>query len=318
MHCYESSSRDAMTEPVRPPRLRPGQHIRVVAPAGRVNGAKLRQSVEEIRGLGYTVSLGPHTEAGFGYWAAGDGERAHDLNQALGDPSVDAIFFARGGYGAMRILDLVDWERWRRRPKILLGYSDCTALFSSLYRHVGGVGFHGPVVESGDWAGDNGARAFRVLTGAVGRLHREPMISVTGLNNEVVGTLMGGNLSLVAALLATRHAWPFQPSTPTILYLEEVGEAPYRLDRLLVHCRMAGVWDGVSAVIFGEAWGCTRPSPGSGFSAEEVIAAELSRLAIPTFVGLPAGHGPTKETLPMGARVRIRDRWLELLEPAVT
>lgn len=309
-----------MIEPVKPPRLRPGQHIRVVAPAGRVDGVKLRHAVEEIRGLGYTVSLGPHVETGFGYWAAGDAERAHDLNQAIRDPEVDAVFFARGGYGAMRILDDLEWSWWRRRPKILLGYSDCTALLASLYRHEGGIGFHGPVVESGDWSGANGQRALRLLNGESGRLHQDPLISVNGVMSPTggtTGTLMGGNLSLVAALLATGHSWPFNIEHPVVLYLEDVGEAPYRLDRLLVQCRLAGVFERVSAVIFGEAWQCDAASERPGFSADEVIASELSRLKVPAFVGLPAGHGPHKETLPMGARVRLQDHWLELLEPAV-
>jgi muramoyltetrapeptide carboxypeptidase len=288
---------------VWPPGLREGGHIRVVAPAGRL-GEGLEASAQWFRRLGYQVSFGTHISAGHGYLSAQDAARADDLNQAIQDPAVDAILAARGGYGSMRILPAINWASWRHRPRLFLGFSDCTAILAALVERAGLVALHGPMfLDTAGWTGDSGIWALKALRREGGPLHPDPMTSIGRVDGEgIEGRLIGGNLSLVAALLGTPWSWKFSGS---LLYLEEVGEAPYRVDRLLMQLRLAGVFDQVRAVIFGEAWGCEGPPGRAGFSVETVIAEALGNLAIPAWVGLPAGHGPFKVTLPMGAVVRI-------------
>jgi muramoyltetrapeptide carboxypeptidase len=305
-----------MPRVARPPRLSPGGQIRVVAPAGRVQRERLLASTAWFRARGYRVSWGRHLGRGYGYFDASDGERAADFNEALHDPDVDAIFAARGGYGSMRILPLIDWAYWARHPRIFLGYSDCTAILAGLLRYGRQVGFHGPVMESTGWAGPNADWCLRWLSGDAGWLHPMPMTLVNGRAGDgLTGHLIGGNLTLVAALLGTPWAWPIGPNA--ILYLEEVSEAPYRVDRLLSQLALAGVLDRVGAVIFGQAWQCTGPADRPGFTVDQVIAEHLSRLKVPAYVHVPSGHGPFQVTLPMGAAVLLEKGRLRLTEPAV-
>ena len=302
-------------DPVRPPQLRRGDRIRVVAPASAVDARAVERGAQDLRAAGYDVVIGRRVMGRFDYFSASDGERAADFNDAIYDPDARVILAARGGYGATRILPWIDWDAWRRHPRAFLGYSDCTAILAGLAR-AGLVGFHGPVLESGGWAEASGAWCLPWLEGAVGPLHPDPLVQLSGVSGEgFSGILAGGNLTLLSHLVGTRWEWPWDMHT--LLVLEEVGEAPYRIDRMLTGLEAAGVWERVGAVVVGRLSRCDA-ADGRGPTAEDVVVERLSRLRIPVYSALPSGHGGFQVTLPMGARVVLRHGRLWLPEPAVT
>ena len=289
---------------ITPPALRPGDRVAVVAPSGPAEEALLRRGLERLAGR-YAVTLVGELLGRTGYLAAPDAVRADAVNAALRDPDVRAIFCARGGYGALRILPALDAEALRRDPKPLVGLSDVTALLAwALAQGVGAV--HGPVVTQlaalpdEDWEAliaalerpDAPARV-------VGR--PDPAGGAAG-----VGRLVGGNLSLLAALSGTPWAVPLSGA---ILLLEDVGERPYRIDRLLTQLGLqpgpAGL-AGVHGVAVGELLSCEPPddrSPG----AAEVVASRLGDLAPgrPVVMDLPFGHGRRNRPFPLGRLARL-------------
>ncbi|MCL6580401.1 MAG: LD-carboxypeptidase [Firmicutes bacterium] len=330
--------RTAGAAPVKPPVLRPGDRVAVVAPAGPATPDVLAAGLKVLESLGLRVTLGRHVEARNGYLAGPDEARAEDLARALGDPDVRGVFFARGGYGSMRILPLVDLSVLKRDPKVIVGSSDVTALHLAVQRAAGLVTFHGPNVESlgrgvTRFTLDCLARA--VMTAApldvlpLPEGWPPPKVLSPG---RATGVLAGGNLSLVAALLGT----PYEPDTRgRVLVLEDVGERPYRVDRLLTQLRLAGKLDRTAAVALGEFVDCRDPEesgapgrarPETGLGPEMslgsetgpaslpgelpptvdgVLADRLAGLGVPVISGLPCGHGLQKWTLPLGVTATL-------------
>lgn len=302
---------------IRPPALRPGTRVALVAAAGPLPQGGVDRAIERVASLGWEPVAGEFCRCRTGYLAGTDTERAADLNRALRDPSIGAVWFLRGGYGTMRILDALDWDALARHPKALIGYSDNTAVHLAAHR-AGVVGFHGPhphALEFPDFARDE---LLRVLTVA------EPAgvlpFPVEGGRAETLaggvaeGPLLGGNLSLLSATLGTPFA--IRPEG-AILFIEEVGEHPYRLDRLLSHLRLAGVLSAVAGIAVG---GITEsPEIDGAPTAAEVVREALGGLGIPVATGFPFGHFDDSWTLPMGVRARLDADagTLALLEPAV-
>lgn len=261
--------------------------------------------------MGLRVRLGRHVTARAGYLAGGDAERAADLMDMFRDPAVRAIFCVRGGYGSSRLLPEMDFAVIRENPKILVGFSDITSLLLALHTMAGLVTFHGPMLAGDPATGwtefteDWLRRALfapmplGLLTGLPGA---PPPVTIHG--GRAGGALAGGNLSLVAASLGT----PYQPDTRgKILFLEEVGEAPYRIDRMLTQLRNAGVFDGVAGILVGECVGCGTAAapPDSGLEpppVEAVLRDRLGGLGVPVLYGLAVGHGRHLATLPLGVR----------------
>lgn len=303
---------------IRPPALRPGTRVALVAAAGPLPAGGVDRAIDRVASLGWEPVAGEFCRCRTGYLAGTDKERAADLNRALRDPSIGAVWFLRGGYGTMRILDALDWDALARHPKALIGYSDNTAVHLAAQR-AGVVGFHGPhphAPEFPDFARDE---LLRVLTVP------EPAgvlpFPVAGRRAETLaggvaeGPLLGGNLSLLSATLGTPFA--IRPEG-AILFIEEVGEHPYRLDRLLSHLRLAGVLSAVAGIAVG---GITESPVMEGApTAEEVVRDALGGLGIPVATGFPFGHFDDSWTLPMGVRARLDADagTLALLEPAVT
>ncbi len=302
---------------IRPPTLRPGSRVALVAAAGPIPQGGVDRAVERVRALGWEPVAGQHCRGRAGYLSGSDAERAADLNGALRDPSIDAVWFLRGGYGTMRILDAVDWPALARHPKALIGYSDNTAVHLAA-NAVGVVAFHGPHPHPPafpDFARDG---LLRVLTST------EPagvLPSAAGGRAETLrggvaeGPLVGGNLSLLSATMGTPYA--VQPEG-AILFLEEVGEQPYRLDRLMAHLRLAGVLDAVAGIAVG---GVTEtPGDDGDALARAVVQDALGGLDVPVAIGLPFGHFDDNWTLPVGVRARLDADagTLALLEPAVS
>ena len=272
--------------------------------------------------------LAPHAGGRHGYLAGTDDDRLADLNQAIADPTIDAIWCIRGGYGVTRILDRVDFQPLRDRPKVILGYSDITALLLAATRHAGLVTFHGPTARApmpafSRWHFE------RVLASAepAGRLGRlpEPAGVLVPKDNRILtiragvveGPLMGGNLSLLQCLMGTPH-WPDLDGA--ILFLEDVGEDLYRVDRVLAHLRAAGVLGGLAGVAVGRFTQLQRHMSDGAFGYDEVLATYFEPLGVPVAFGFPVGHIDDQWTLPLGVRARLDAGAgeLELLEAAVS
>ncbi|HEU0055292.1 MAG TPA: LD-carboxypeptidase, partial [Longimicrobium sp.] len=272
-----------------------------------------------VREWGWEPVVGNHVRGRHGYLAAPDAERAADFNAALRDRSVDAVWCLRGGYGTMRILDDLDWDALAACPRPVIGFSDITAVHLAIQR-LGIVSFHGPHPATVDVTDYSRGGLLRTLTepGPAGELPfpdgAPPPETIAGGVAE--GRLVGGNLSLVAATLGTPYA--VRPEG-AILFLEEVGEAAYRVDRLLSQLRLAGVLEAVAGVVLG----AFTETPDAGNAAvphvTEVLRDRLGDLGVPVAAGFPFGHVDDNWTLPVGARARLdADAGrLELLDAAV-
>ena len=313
---------------VRPRRLAHGARIALVAPAGPLlERDDLTRAAALCRALDYEPSVGPSADRRYGYLAGTDDERLADLNGALRDPSVDAIWCIRGGFGSTRILDRVDFEALAQRPRPLIGFSDITALLLGAVATAGVVAFHGPVARA-SMPLFSRLHFERVLThpepaGRLGRLPEPPGVLLPR-NDRIVtlrggvaeGSLIGGNLTLVQCLVGTR----FLPDLDgAILFLEDVDEDLYRVDRVLAQLRMIGVLDQLAGVAVGRFTELKRQMSDGALGFDEVLETYLGPLGIPVAYGFPIGHIDDQWTLPLGVRARLdADAGeLDLLEPAV-
>jgi muramoyltetrapeptide carboxypeptidase len=308
---------------LKPPRLNKGDVIAIAAPGSPPKSSEtLNKGIRYLERLGYRVLLGKYVERRYGYLAGSDAERAGDLNSFFADPRVKAIFTVRGGYGSHRILSLVNYRMIQRNPKILVGYSDITALQCALLAKTRLVTFSGPMVATDLGEEFHGAAEewfWRCLTstkplGVVKNPNRKTMKTLR--RGSAVGRLIGGNLSLVTALLGT----PFFPDVRRfILFLEDVDEEPYRLDRMLNHLTLALPSRRLTGLLFGEFKGCTPETPRYSLRLPQVLRDFTAGQRVPAIEGLRYGHVRNPLTLPLGvtARVRASVPTVELLEAAV-
>jgi muramoyltetrapeptide carboxypeptidase len=325
-------------DPVFPKALQPGMTVALVTPSSP--GSDLADTdfgVEIVKALGFKPKVFPHVGEATRYLAGPDEHRAADLNAAFTDPTVDAIFCLHGGYGASRILPLLDYEAIKKNPKVLLGYSDITALLNAIHRLTGLVTFHGPVGSESPT--DYTLASFKkVLMQAqpAGRIAEPP--APKGAQKEIFvdrenwiyklapgkgkGRLVGGNISVFSTLVGT----PFEPDLKgRILFLEEVGEDPYRIDRWLTQFLLTGKLSGLAGVALGRFAHCTpgdyKPSySGAGqWTWQEVCKDRLGKLGVPVVANLVFGHIPDKATLPLGVMAELDGDagTLTLLEAAV-
>jgi muramoyltetrapeptide carboxypeptidase len=302
----------------KPPRIRPGDVVGVVAPSGVVDEERLGTGVRVLEGLGFRVELGKAVLARQTYLAGDDEARRADLQRMIDDPRVRAIFCARGGYGSQRVVPLLDLRALARQPKAIVGYSDATALLTAAV-NAGVVAVHGPMVAD-DLARGLSPRSLAHLTTLLsdpGFLW-EASLPLAVQPGRAAGRLAGGCLSVLATLVGT----PSAPDTAgAILFLEDVHEWPYRVDRLLTQLRQAGKLDGVAGVVFGTMATCRSQD---GVGAVDVVRQFFAGAPYPVAFGLAAGHDPAATTvenlaLPLGARVEIdtESGRLAALEPAV-
>lgn len=313
----------------RPHRLRPGSRVALIAPAGPLSDLDdLARGIELCRVLGFDPSPGDRALARHGYLAGTDEARLADLNGALRDSSVDAIWCLRGGYGVTRILDRVDMDAFARHPIPVIGFSDLTALLVGLHRATGIVTFHGPMSRAPltAFSRDHLERVL-LRSEPAGRLgHVAPPAGVlVPLSPRIVtirsgvaeGHLVGGNLSILLALSGTRH---FPDLDGALLFVEDVGEDLYRVDRLFAHLRMLGALDRLAGVIVGQFTDMRRGAgDGGALAFDEVLATYLEPLGIPAAYGFPIGHVDDQWTLPIGVRARLDASAgeVELLDPAI-
>lgn len=301
---------------IKPRALKPGDTIGVVSPAAAIDREHLERGVVALKRLGFRVKVSRHALERTSIVAGSDDLRASELQAFFADPEVAAIFAARGGYGAGRILPLLDFDAIARTPKIFMGFSDATFLLNALVGRSGMVCFHGPMVAMDFARGLDEAsldHLRRLLAGETGSFELPAREALKG--GVADGEVVGGCLSLVAAAIGTPFAPPFDGA---ILFLEDTGEKAYRIDRMLVQLGQAGVLGRVAAVVFG----ALRPPDGSEAEARlisECVAEQAARLACPVLSGIEAGHGSANFTIPFGVRARVdaAARRLSFLEPAV-
>lgn len=298
--------------PIKPPALNEGSTIGIVAPASGVNGGEVSGAVATLRRLGFNVKTGQHLSKGFGYLAATDDKRAEEFMRFVLDPEIDCIMAVRGGYGVMRILPAIDFDAIRANPKIIIGYSDITALVNAVYSKSNLIGFHGPVATSSFDAytldafrrvlmAPEPAGEFRESGEYHGSRFSEAQAS-TIVPGNAQGRLVGGNLSIVSDLMGTPYEVPMEGN---ILFLEEIAEEPYKVDRMLTQLGLSGKLAKCAGVAFGRFTKCEAPRRGGEFqvslSLEQVIRGALEPLGIPTVYGLSIGHITAKLTVPVGA-----------------
>ncbi len=306
-------------------KLQFGDTIGFVAPSGaiREEGA-IELAAAETERMGFKVKLGASNHGRYGYLAGDDAARARDINDMFRDDEVDAIFCLRGGYGAMRILDQIDYGAIRANPKIFMGFSDITALHIAMLNQTGLVTFHGPMAAS-NWASGpleafTREAMYRALmeTAPLGEIPNPPEYPRETVTPGVAeGQLVGGNLMLIASSLGT----PWEIDTKgRILFIEEIGEKTYCVDRMLTQLRLAGKLDDCAGIVFGNFNNCEVEYEQFGCTLEEIIRDVAVPCGKPIISGLRCGHCRPNLTLPFGVNCRLDadNCTLTALESAVT
>jgi muramoyltetrapeptide carboxypeptidase len=307
---------------VKPPRVRAGDSVAVVAPGGPLTPEELQPGLEILESWQLRPIVMPHVHGSWGYLAGSDDERLVDLASAWEDRNVSAIISARGGYGTMRIVDRFDYGLATRHPKVFVGFSDITALHLALLKRARLVTFYGPMVgmDKELWAVEREHQTLRRLL--MGEVPPGPLPSVpktepplTLVPGVAEGALIGGNLSMIAASLGSSD----QPNTDgVLLVLDEWGEVPYRIDRLFTQLARAGLLERIGGLILGDIFS-TREGVRARRQVEaDIVQEQIRELGVPTVIGFPVGHSQSMTTLPLGVRSRLdaSARTVELLEPA--
>jgi muramoyltetrapeptide carboxypeptidase len=308
---------------IKPPALRPGDTIGIVAPASNVKREDLEAGCEGLRRAGYRPFYFDSILQQDLYFAGSVQRRARELEDMFTREDVRAIVCARGGYGSNYLLKELDWEKIKAHPKILVGYSDLTTLLTYLSDSLGLVTFHGPMVAK-DWARQDGVDLPSWQAALAGAPAWEPDLDAgsgaTGLvEGSGEGILYGGCLSILVASLGT----PYEIRTEgTILFLEDVAAKPYQIDRMLMQLKLAGKLTGVRGIVFGEMRDCVQTA-NQGYTLEEVVIRIVGELGVPVAYGVRSGHVKAENiTLPIGVPARLKIRGgqvsLRILEAAVS
>lgn len=312
---------------LKPPRLGVGDTVGLINPAGATfHPDDVAVAREVLAALGLKMKAGEHLLDRHGYLAGSDKDRASDINFMFADSEVTAILTLRGGWGCNRLLDLLDYSLIAKNPKILMGYSDITSLLLALNAKTGLVTFHGPVGVS-SWNKYSTDYVKRLLFNAETFSMENPKDTndnLTRLKDRVLtinggkagGRLLGGNLSVLTAMVGSEFLPEFKGN---ILFLEEVGEEIYRVDRMLTQLKLAGILDDISGFVFGK---CSDCGPGKGYGSltlEEVLDDHIKPLGVPAWYGSMIGHIENKFTIPLGVEAEIDADIgrISLLEPAV-
>jgi muramoyltetrapeptide carboxypeptidase len=298
-----------------PKKLKKGDTVAFTAPAGIVFDENDFIRMEEVLvSMGLNAVFGEFVRERYGYLAGTDRQRARDLNRFFADPDVDAIIAVRGGWGCARILPYIDFEAIKKNPKIYCGFSDNTTLHLAFLHYCGLVSFHGPNGTS-DWT-DLTKRSFQSVLMDGEKTEYRSENSVEMLFPGIVdGRLIGGNLSILTTALGTEY----QPDTDgSILFVEDIGEPVYKIDRMMTHLKNAGLLDNINGFIFGKCTNCPEPG-GANFRMKEVLMHHIRPLGIPALMGADISHDPDNFTLPMGllARLDADNGYFKLLERAV-
>jgi muramoyltetrapeptide carboxypeptidase len=303
----------------RPEKLKKGDTIGICAPAGALRRKEeVAEFTQILNQMGFKVKVGENVYKKVGYFAGTDEERASDFMQFIEDKTVRGIFFLRGGWGCARLLPLLDFDVIRENSKVIMGFSDLTSLLNAITEHSGIVTFHGP-------GGNSSWNEYSM--NYIQKLTMEENLTLfqnTAADHQIItyssgtayGTLWGGNLSVLVSMTGT----PFFPKINNgILFLEEVGEEPYRVDRMLTQLQQAGIFDQCNGVILGNFRKCTAEEPDRAFTLEEVFEQHFGDFGKPVYYGAQIGHTVNKMTVPIGvdARMNADEGTFKIVSPAV-
>jgi muramoyltetrapeptide carboxypeptidase len=313
----------SITPRVKPPALRPGATVGIVAPASNVKRGDLEAGCDALRRAGYRPIYSDSILDKDLYFAGSVQRRARELEEMFERDDVEAIICARGGYGANYLFEALDWEKIKSHPKIFVGYSDVTTLLTYFLDRAGLVTFHGPMVAK-DWAHEDGVDLASWQAALAGtspwEVHLEGNSGATGLmDGAAEGILYGGCLSMLVASLGT----PYEIQTAgTILFLEDVAAKPFQIDRMLMQLKLAGKLDEVRGIIFGEMLDC-RQTANQEYTLEEVVLRIVGELGVPVAYGVRSGHVTARNiTLPIGVQAGLTVRGtqvsLKILESPIT
>lgn len=314
---------------IKPKALKKGDTIGLITPASAVTRQAFEKAVENLEAMGFVVKYTDNMSVRKGFLAGTDQQRLDDLHQMFTDPNIDGIVCARGGYGSGRLLPKINYDLIKANPKVLVGYSDITALLYGIHQKTGLVCFHGPVGASEYSEFTDKAFEQVLMKGKAPKFERpkgwekitDPAYAFMPIvEGSAQGALVGGNLSLMCSLMGTPYDIDFNNK---IVFIEEVGESPYRVDRMLTQLLNSGKFDQAKGVAMGVFWGCETKSDDPDFalstSLENVLKDRFSALNIPVFYGLPIGHVSDNATLPFGvqAELEVEKASLKLLESGV-
>jgi muramoyltetrapeptide carboxypeptidase len=315
---------------IKPPRLQPGDGVGIISPAGATfREDELKIVIEAIEALKLVPKVGKHALDRYGYLAGKDHDRASDINQFFADDSIALILPIRGGWGSSRLLPYLDYDLIRRHPKIICGFSDLTSLLLAIYAKTGLVTFHAPNGFS-SWRTPQTDSFQRVLFAGEkltfsnapdpddnNRLMQVKNRIQTITKGQTKGKLIGGNLTVLASIVGS----PYLPNfTGAILFLEDIGEDVYEIDRLLNQLKLAGILDNLAGFVFGQCTNCSADSDYGSLTLEEVIREYIQPLKIPACVGLNIGHLEIIETIAIGIAVEFDANLgtITMLESAVS
>ena len=319
---FSTSAVQAKTQPhsratkhLKAKRLQAGNTIGLISPASNVwENEEISFAIDVLKSFGFKVKKGKYLYQRYGYLAGNEKERAWDVNNMFADPNVDAIFCLRGGYGSPQVLPYLDYELIKRHPKALIGYSDITALLNAITAKTGLITFHGPIAKQNftDYTLANFKKVLFNPKAPIslasppafepkeGQAEQDNRLSVIH-QGSAQGELIGGNLSLMVKLIGT----PYEPDYRNkILFLEDIEEAPYRIDGMLTHLSLAGRLQQVAGIIFGKCTDCEAESAPS-LSIEQVLFDRFAQLNIPIIRGLMIGHIDDLATIPIGAKAKL-------------
>lgn len=290
-----------------PPPLTSSARIGVAALSGAVDGATLVRGLEVLETAGFDVVSASNLGRKHGLFAGSDAERLAGFHELAADPTIEAILFARGGHGLLRLLPDIDWDLLGRRPRWFVGYSDLTPLLTQVVSRFGWVALHGPLVAADPVLE---AGELEALRGAMSGTwpYEAALAGVTGGWQDVSGPLVGGCLSLMTSLLGTEWA---TSAAESVLFLEDTHEPLYRVDRMLQQMRLAGAFDGVHGVVLGSF----ETRAGELYEPEAVVASvrDAAGAGVPVAWGCPSGHCRPNATLGLGARARVEPETLRLV-----
>lgn len=306
--------------------LKMGDTIGIIAPAGPSREERVKRSYEKLKSMGFEVKVGRSCYGSYGYLSGPDSLRAEDINSMFADDEIDGIICLRGGYGSLRILDRLDYKVIKDKPKVLVGYSDITALHIAIGQIANLVTFHGPMVSSDmvdnfhDFSKDS-LYNFILQDGPYeARIKNPAGEKIESINGGIAeGPIIGGNLSIIVSTLGTPYEIDLKGK---ILFVEEIGEEPYRIDRMFNQLRLSGKLKEAAGIILGDFRNCIprESRKDSSLTLAQVIEDVIKPIAIPTIFNLKAGHCKPMITIPFGVKVRLDgdNKELTIMERPIT
>lgn len=300
-----------------PKKIKTGDTIGIVSPASIENISSIDKGIKFFQDKGFNVKKGKHIYDKWGYFAGSDQSRAEDLMDMFLDDEVNMILCLRGGYGTMRILNYIDFNEISKHPKIFAGFSDITVLLNSIYQKSNLITFHSPMLSSNfEDAYTSESFFYTLCEGDKPYSIKNPngYELITEIDGKAEGELAGGNISLLCSLMGTPYEVDF---TDKILFLEEVKEEPYKIDRMLTQLLVSGKLQKCRGFVLGQFFDCDAANLNRGFSLKEVLENRILSLKKPTFSNFMSGHMYPKLTIPIGAKVSLNfDKLcIDVLEP---